>query len=338
MSAEARTLARIGWRIAGAGGARLIGVGLAVLLGACTAASESAPAPASAEASAPAPAAPSATGPSAASSAGGERAWAAACAGQDGWDQPGPPFRIHGNSWYVGTCGIAAILVAGEDGHVLIDGGTGNAPDLIAANIAALGLRLADVKVLLASHEHFDHVGGLAELQRRSGARLLSSPAAAPVLASGVGAADDPQAGIHEPFDAARVDGLVGGGEPVRLGALSLTPVFTPGHTAGALSWQWQSCEGDDCRTIVYADSLSPISADGYRFSDHPAYLAAYRAGLERLDGLECDILLTPHPSASAVRERIAAGSLTDPAACRRYADSIRQRLATRLAEEAAAR
>ena len=79
-------------------------------------------------------------------------AWLNACSDWDDWDKPGPPYRIHGNSWYVGTCGIAAILVTGEAGHILIDGGTARGADLVAANIGALGFRLEDVKVLLQSH------------------------------------------------------------------------------------------------------------------------------------------------------------------------------------------
>src|SRR5690606_31895327 len=222
--------------------------------------------------------------------------WAHTCAEWDDWDKPGPPFRVHGNTYYVGTCGIAAILVTGDDGHVLIDGGTEAGAAMIAANIEALGFALADVKLLLHSPEHFDHVGGLAELQRRSGARLLASPEAAPVLASGTTSDEDPQAGMHDPFPAARVDGQIVAGEPVRLGSLALTPVATPGHTAGALSWRWRSCEAGDCREIAYADSLSPVSSDSYRFIDHPAWVEAYRAGIERLAAVRCDIVLTPHP------------------------------------------
>lgn len=261
--------------------------------------------------------------------------WAASCADWDEWAKAGPPFRVHGNTYYVGTCGITALLVAGDQGHVLIDGGTEAGAAAVAANIEALGFRLTDVKLLLHSHEHFDHVGGLAELQRRSGGRLLASAEAAPVLRSGVSAAEDPQAGMHEPFAAARVDGLVVDGQPVRLGALSLTPVATPGHTPGALSWQWRSCEGRDCATIVYADSLSPISRDGYRFSDHPAYVEAFRRGLERLGSLDCTILLTPHPSASGLRERLLQGDLAAGPTCSDYAAGIKVRLDQRLLEEA---
>lgn len=261
--------------------------------------------------------------------------WAAQCADWDEWDKPGPPFRVFGNTYYVGTCGIAAILITGDEGHILIDGGTEAGADLIARNVETLGFDFAEVKILLMSHEHFDHVGGLARLQRMSGARLLASPEAAPVMASGVAAENDPQAGMHDPFDAARVDGTVRDGEIVRVGDIALTAVATPGHTPGALSWQWVSCEeGDRCRHVVYADSLSPVSADDYRFSGHPDYLAAYRAGLDRLAALDCTILLTPHPSASAMRERILASDLNDPAACRHYAESIRNRLDERLAKE----
>lgn len=260
--------------------------------------------------------------------------WVAQCADADDWDKAGPPFRVHGNTYYVGTCGIAALLIAGDEGHVLIDGGTEAGGPLIADNIERLGFKLSDVRILLHSHEHLDHAGGLAELQRLTGARLLASPEAAPVLASGRLSAEDPQAGL-ESFPPARVDGEVLSGEPVRLGSLALNPVATPGHTPGALSWQWTSCEGQRCAAIVYADSLSAISNETYRFSDRPAYVEAYRQGLRQLAALDCDILLTPHPMASEMRKRLAAGSLAAEPRCGAYAASIGARLDTRLAEEA---
>lgn len=263
-------------------------------------------------------------------------AWAARCNDDDGWDRPGPPFHVYGNTWYVGTCGITALLVTGEDGHVLIDGGTDTGAPLIAANVEALGFELSDIKLLLASHEHHDHVGGTAELQRLTGARLLSSAGAAPVLASGKADPADPQYAIADPFPAARVDGIVTPGEPVRLGTLSLTPVAQPGHTLGALTWQWQSCEAEVCRTIVYADSLTPISTDGYRFTDAPALVAGMRAGLDRLAALPCDLLLTPHPMASHTKQRLQAGELAGEGQCRAYAATKRRALDERLAQEAA--
>jgi metallo-beta-lactamase class B len=261
------------------------------------------------------------------------------CKDWDEWDTPAPPVRIHANTYLVGTCGISAILITGTDGHILIDSGTERGADLIARNIERLGFRLRDVKVLLHSHEHLDHVGGMARLQQITGAQLVASSAATAVFATGRTGRGDPQAGMHKPIPMARVGRVIADGESVRLGNLMLTAVATPGHTPGALSWHWGSCDGGVCRRIVYADSLTPISRDDYRFSDHPDYVAAFRAGLQRLSAVDCDILLTPHPSASDMIARMASKApITEPTACRAYAAELGTRLDERLAKESAAK
>ncbi len=265
-------------------------------------------------------------------------AWAAQCEDWDDWDKPGPPFRIHGNSYYVGTCGIGAILVSSDSGLMLIDSGTEAGAQAVLANVHALGFDPADIRILLTSHEHYDHVGGMAVLQQTTGAPLFTSQAALEVMRSGHGAASDPQSGMHPAMrPVVDVTGLAPG-QQVRLlnDPLVLTSIPTPGHTPGALSWQWESCDGSDCRTIVYADSMSPISADSYRFSDHPEYVQAYREGIARVATLDCDILLTPHPSASGMRDKLLSQDLASGTNCRDYAASITQRLDARLAQEAA--
>ena len=193
------------------------------------------------------------------------------CKDSEDWEKPAPPVRIYGNSYFVGTCGISAILVTGSAGHVLIDGGTERDADLIADNIRELGFPGQDIRFILTSHEHHDHAGGIAKLQQMSGATVITSPAAAKVLGSGQPSQDDPQYGVVKPFPAVTVGRTVRDGEEVRLGDLMLTAMATPGHTPGALSWRWVSCDGGVCWTIVYADSLSPVSNDTYKFSDHPA-------------------------------------------------------------------
>ena len=261
--------------------------------------------------------------------------WMNVCTDWDEWDKAGPAFRVFGNTYYVGTCGISAILITSNDGHILIDGGTEAGADVILANIKALGFSLSDVKLLLHSHEHFDHVAGLAKLQQLSGAKLLASPEAAPVLRTGTVADNDPQAGMHADFPAARVDGIIQAGEIVKLGGLALTPIVTPGHTHGALSWQWQSCENNRCVSMVYADSLSPVSSDSYHFSDHSDYVDAYHQGLKKLAALDCQLLMTPHPSASKMRERLAqVEGLIDPKGCKVYAADVVNRLNKRLDKE----
>lgn len=262
--------------------------------------------------------------------------WVAACEDWDEWDKPGPPFRIHCDTYYVGTCGISAILVTGDDGHVLIDTGTVAGTAHVLDNIRKLGFDPAEIALLLVSHEHFDHVAGTAMVQELSGARLVATGPAAEVLATGLPAEDDPQFGVTDAFPAARVDETIGAVEFVKQGNLSFMQMPTPGHTPGASSWQWISCEDGECVTIVYADSMSPISADGYKFSDHRELLDNYRRGIAYLADSDCDMLLTPHPSASGMRKRLENGSLLDKDACRTYAEAIGKRLDARLAKEAA--
>lgn len=266
--------------------------------------------------------------------------WALACKDSkdpDSWTKPAPPVRIHGNTYLVGTCGISSILIVGEQGNILIDGGPEPAADLIADNIRALGFRVQDTKYILMSHEHFDHVGGIARLQRLSGATVIASAPAAKVLETGTAGVDDPQAGMHKPFPAVSVGRVIGDNGELRLGNLMLTAIATPGHAPGALSWRWVSCDGGVCRAIVYADGLTPISRDDYRFNDHPAYVAAYRASIAKLAASPCEILLTPHPSASGMPDRLALGKpLFDADACKAYAASVTRLLDERLAKEAA--
>lgn len=262
--------------------------------------------------------------------------FAESCEDWDDWDKPAKPFRIYGSTFYVGTCGISAILIANPEGHFLIDTGTEAGALQVVANIKHLGFDLDEIAVITHSHEHFDHVGGLALLRKLAGATVVASPAAANVLRTGMSDPGDPQHGMHDPMMPVMVGRTISDGESLENEMGRITAIFTPGHTPGALSWQWEDCEkGARCKSIVYADSMSPVSRDDYRFSDHPDYIAAYRASIARIAALECDILLTPHPSASNMLERAASGSFEGGMTCREYAEAIGKRLNDRLAKEA---
>lgn len=269
-------------------------------------------------------------------------AWAEACPGPHDateWDKPGPPFRIYGQTYYVGTCGITSLLVVRPEGLTLIDSGTDAGAKTVLANVRALGFDPRKVRTLLMTHEHFDHVGGMAQLQAATGATIYTTGPAAVTLRSGLPNPDDPQAHSgHPPFPSVtgRIERLDVPGAPLTL-AGGLRPMFTPGHTLGATSWTWQECERGACKSIVYADSLNPISSDDYRFTDHPGLLKAFRGGLIAVGGAKCDIVLAPHPSAVSLRERLSgAAPLVDPAGCRDYALSVSKRLDKRLADEGA--
>ncbi|MBB6253483.1 subclass B3 metallo-beta-lactamase [Nitrospirillum iridis] len=271
----------------------------------------------------------------------------AACKEGADWNTPAPPVHIHGNVWYVGTCGLSSILVTSPQGHILIDGATEKAAPLIEANIRALGFRVEDVRILLNSHEHLDHAGGLKQLQRDSGADVLALPAAADALERGKGDRGDPQFLSIDPFPAVTPVRRIKDGEVVTLGPLALTAHATPGHTPGATTWTWDSCSdggpnGGQCRHVVYADSLSAYTDDAYRYSDeaaHPGMVARFRQAIATVAALPCDILLTPHPDASAMWRRLgpnATEPLVDDTACRRHAEAVSVRLDKRLATEQA--
>lgn len=265
------------------------------------------------------------------------------CKSGAGWNDPATPLRIHGTTWYVGTCGISALLLTSPEGHVLIDSGTTAAAPQVVANIRVLGFDPADVRYVLFTHEHMDHVGGLAELQRATQAPVLSLPPAVATLRRGMSDREDAQFLQLDPFPPVQDVRPIADGHRVSVGPLQLQAIATPGHSPGGTSWTWRSCEEADCRQIVYADSLTPVSDKSYRFTDeaaHPGAISRFRQTLDRVSTLPCDILLTPHPSASHMWARLGPAAdtpLIDPTACRSYAAAAHDRLERRLAEEAAA-
>jgi metallo-beta-lactamase class B len=263
----------------------------------------------------------------------------AACAGKGGWSDPAPPLHVFGNTYDVGTCGITVLLITSPKGHVLLDAGPAEAAPLVAQNIERLGFRLTDVKLIGTSHEHFDHVGGVAELQRRTGATLMAMPGAYVQLQTGAVSEDDPQRGLIDAPAAANVGIMLHDGWRVLQAPFRLTPWATPGHAPGSTSWSWRSCEGKRCLTIVYADSVSAVSAPSYRFSDHRKYVADFRDSLARIGKLRCDLLITPHPGASRFIERMEGKApLAAPGQCAAYAAEGRRNLEARLAKERAAK
>jgi metallo-beta-lactamase class B len=255
------------------------------------------------------------------------------------WNAPTAPVRLFGNTYYVGTRGLASLLITSDSGHVLVDAGLPESAPRIMANIRALGFRVEDIRLIVTSHVHYDHAGGVAAIQRASGARVAASEWSAKVLETGKPLPDDPQYAIALAYP--RVSGTrvqeVKDGDTLRVGPLAVTAHFTPGHTPGGTTWTWRSCEGRDCRDFVYADSQTPVSAEGFRFSDSRSYPRAvqdFERSFAVLSALSCDILVTPHPSASRLWERLEKNALRDTEACRRYAANARRQLNQRLARE----
>ena len=269
---------------------------------------------------------------------------ASSCAECPVWNRRQEPFRIYGNTYYVGPHGLSSILLTSRAGHVLIDGALPESVPQIVANIRSLGFRVEDVKLIVNSHVHFDHGGGIAELQRLSGAKVAASPWSAEVLTkTGVGKGD-PQFGSVAPVAQIRRATTLRDGQTLRVGDIKLKAHFTPGHTPGGTSWTWESCEGGRCLSLVYSDSMTPVSAEGFRFSDsrdYPNAVQDFEKSFAFLRSTPCDILLTSHPDASGLWRRLEGRQrgvrpdpLVSPHACRELAERAGEQLRRRLESE----
>jgi metallo-beta-lactamase class B len=264
-----------------------------------------------------------------------------------GWNAPQPGFKIFGNSYYVGTAGLSALLVTSDAGHLLLDAALPQSAPLIDRNIRALGFKTEDIKVIVNSHAHFDHSGGIGALQRYTGATVAASEAGARALEAGLPTPDDPQIGMGpklHAFPPVRNIRVVADGEVVKVGPVAVTAHYTPGHTPGATTWTWQSCEGSRCLDLVYADSLNAVSADGFRFTGDartPSIVDSFRKSIDTVEKLPCDIMFAVHPAFSGMQEKVKkraadpkSNPFINPGECRTYAGDARRRLEARIAEE----
>lgn len=267
------------------------------------------------------------------------------CDSCDEWNKPREPFKLFGNTYYVGTDGLSAILIAGDAGLILLDGGLEQSAALIDANIRQLGFKTEDVKLIVNSHGHYDHAGGIAALQRASGATVAASPSGASALQRGENTPDDPQFGFGKAengFPAVKNVKVIKDNEVLRVGNVAITANFTPGHTPGSTTWTWRSCEGANCLNMVYADSISAVSAPGFKFTATPELVNAFRRSITRLAELPCDIVVSTHPSATNLDAKIKKraelkGAGPDPFVdhgCKALAAGAMKGLEARIAEE----
>lgn len=255
------------------------------------------------------------------------------CTACAGWNEAVEPYALAPNSWYVGTRGLASVLIADPAGLVLIDGGLPQSVPHILANVRKLGFAPRDIRWVLNSHAHFDHAGGIAALARLSGAKVGVGARGVVALETGLYHPDDAQIGFGEAARYPAVASVVAlqPDDVIRVGALEITAIATPGHAPGGMSWTWRACDEEGrCQQVVYLDSLNAVSAPGYRFADHPAVLADLRASIERIRGLDCDVAMAAHPDQVPARDGAASS------ACARYAEAASQRLDRRLEQERA--
>ena len=229
------------------------------------------------------------------------------------WNQPVEPFRIIGNVYYVGAAGVSAFLIHSPGGSILLDGGLPETAPHIAASIAKLGFDIRDVEFLLNSHAHFDHSGGLYELQQKTGAAVVASAEDAQLLRDG-----------HRGHRGVPVDRIVRDGETVRAGGAAMTAHLTPGHTKVCTTWTTTVREsGRDYRVLLHCSTSVVDTLIGNR--EYPHIVHDYQRTFATLDSMKADVFLHAHPSFFGMaekRKRMAAGApnpFVDPAELHRF-------------------
>lgn len=217
------------------------------------------------------------------------------------WKEPVPPRRLVGNIYYVGAAGVSSFLIATPEGHILLDTGFPETVPVIERGVKQLGFRIGDIKIILSSHAHFDHVSGHATMKRLTGATIYASAADARLLASG-GEADFIPLPHYDPIEADRI--LVDG-DAVSLGGTTLIAHLTPGHTAGATTWTMTVTEGGHSYRVVFFSSTS--INPGTRLIGNPVYPSIsddLAASFTYLKTLPCDIYFAPHATQFGMKEK----------------------------------
>ncbi|HVR29914.1 MAG TPA: subclass B3 metallo-beta-lactamase, partial [Thermoanaerobaculia bacterium] len=254
------------------------------------------------------------------------------------WTEPIEPFAIAEGLYWVGSADLAAYLLTSDDGHILIDAPLEENVELVLGNIRKLGFEPTDARVLLASHGHFDHTGGMATMLERTGAELVLSPVEAILV--GAGGKGDFHLGDRASYRPAKAARTIGHGETVRVGDRTLVAHLTPGHTKGCTSWSGTAKIAGEELTFVSICSLSVLP--GYRLAgDDPSYPGIardYCSSVAHLRSLEADLFLASHGSFIGLAEKavaLAAGdarAFVDPEGYAAYLDRSLQRIEETLA------
>jgi metallo-beta-lactamase class B len=223
----------------------------------------------------------------------------------EAWNAPFKPFQIIGNIHYVGVAGVSSFLITTPEGHILIDTGFELTVPRIKESVTKLGFRLEDVKIILSSHAHLDHVGGHALMKKLTGAKIMMSEADAALLANGGTTDFTPYSTNMVSYAPARADRLLRDGDKVSLGATTLTCHLTPGHTKGCTTWTMDVTEKDKVYHVLFFGSTTVL--DGVALVNNPKYpniAEDYLSTYQKLKALPCDVFLAPHAGFFGLKEK----------------------------------
>lgn len=253
------------------------------------------------------------------------------------WNQPIEPFRIAGALYYVGPANITSLLVTTPSGHVLVDGGLEETAPIVIENIRKLGFRVEDVRVILSTHAHTDHAGGLARLKAVTGAKLYAGAADVDLLARG--GRGDFAFGDTLPFPPVTADVAVEDGREIAFGGLVIRAIATPGHTKGCTTWSFAVKDGETTRRVVM---VGGTTAPGYKLVGNAAYpsiVSDFETTFAKLRALPADIVLEGHGFAFDLEpKRSGKKPFVDATAMKATADRAEEAFRKQLQEQQGAR
>lgn len=218
------------------------------------------------------------------------------------WTEPFEPFRVAGNLYYVGTRGVSSFLFVTPAGNILLDTGVEQAVPLVRANIEKLGFKISDVKIILASHAHFDHVGGHALMQQLTGATVMAVGEDATSISSGT----DVSALGGPGWKPAKGGRVLKDGDTVTLGGVTLTAHLTPGHTKGCTTWSTRVQQDGKSLFLVMVGGTS-ING-GVRLLNntrHPSIVEDYARTFRVLKELKPDMFVAQHPGMFRMEDKV---------------------------------
>jgi metallo-beta-lactamase class B len=226
--------------------------------------------------------------------------------GQSDWYEPFPAHKVVGNVYYVGSKDLATFLITTPAGHLLINSGFERTVPLIAKSVESLGFKMTDVKILLASHAHSDHVAGHASLQRVTGAKVFVMRGDDQAIATG---GEGQYLYSTSRWEPCKVDRVLKDRDEVKLGGVTLVARLTPGHTRGCTTWTWRVEDSGKTYDVVVIGS--PNVNPGYQLVNNESYpeiAADFAKTFEVLRGLPCDVFLGAHGSYYGMVERYGLG------------------------------
>jgi metallo-beta-lactamase class B len=229
------------------------------------------------------------------------------------WVKPYEAFRVAGNLYYVGTYDLACFLITSPKGHILINTGLVESVPMIKKSIESLGFKFTDIKILLTTQAHYDHVAGMTAIKKLTGAKMMVHEGDAQVLTDG-GSSDFYFGGKGVVFEPVTVDEKLKHGDTVKIGDTKVLVLHHPGHTKGSTSFLVDV--KDENRTWKVLIANIPTILPQTRMFGMPSYPNVgkdYQETLKSMKAVQFDIWVASHASQFGLHRKRKAGDPYNP-------------------------